>query len=69
MGHGGDGKTTVLRMVEEYLEAYPPESVAIVRFNAWFYGSEEEIIKEFFTALASGLDSCLCVMLKLTNTE
>jgi predicted KAP-like P-loop ATPase len=58
-GPWGDGKTSVLRMVEEHLSQYPQDEVAVVRFNAWFYNSEEQIIKEFFNTLAAGLDKSL----------
>lgn len=53
-GPWGDGKTSVLKMMEEELERH--DNVVVLRFNPWHFQSEEQLIRGFFATLADGLD-------------
>lgn len=50
-GAWGDGKTSVLRLMEQALQPYP--DVVVVNFNPWLFGSEERLLRGFFATLAS----------------
>lgn len=52
-GPWGDGKTSVLQMMEERLNRY--EDVIVVRFNPWHFPSEEQLLRGFFSTLADAL--------------
>lgn len=56
-GPWGDGKTSVLKMMEEELQRH--NSVVVLRFNPWHFQSEEQLIRGFFATLAEGLDQKL----------
>jgi KAP family P-loop domain len=56
-GPWGDGKTSVLKMMEEALEQY--DDVVVIRFNPWHFQSEDQLVKGFFNTLAAGLDQKL----------
>ncbi len=56
-GAWGDGKTSVLYMIEERLRVEP--NVVVVRFNPWHFTSEEQLIRGFFGTLASALGKVL----------
>lgn len=56
-GPWGDGKTSVLKMMEEQLKRHP--QVVVVHFNPWHFQSEEQLIRGFFATLAEGLDKKL----------
>lgn len=56
-GPWGDGKTSVLKMMEEELERH--DNVVVLRFNPWHFQSEEQLIRGFFATLAEGLDQKL----------
>ena len=52
-GKWGDGKTSVLFMLEERLEAY--KNIITVRFNPWHFASEEKLLTGFFATLSSAI--------------
>jgi predicted KAP-like P-loop ATPase len=52
-GAWGDGKTSVLYMIEECLKGEP--DVIAVRFNPWHFTSEDYLIRGFFDTLASAM--------------
>lgn len=56
-GAWGDGKTSVLRLMEEALRGYP--DIIIIRFNPWHFQSEAQLIRGFFETLADGLGRSL----------
>lgn len=53
-GPWGDGKTSVLKMMEEQLGRHP--HVVVLHFNPWHFQSEDQLIRGFFATLADGLD-------------
>lgn len=56
-GPWGDGKTSVLYMIQERLEA--DSGVIVVRFNPWHFTSEEQLIRGFFGTLGATLGKSL----------
>lgn len=56
-GPWGDGKTSVLEMMEEALKAYP--DVISVKFNPWHFQSEDQLLRGFFATLAGALNQSL----------
>lgn len=56
-GPWGDGKTSVLKMMEEELERHA--NVVVIRFNPWHFQNEEQLLRGFFATLADGLDQKL----------
>lgn len=52
-GPWGDGKTSVLKMMEESLIQY--EHVVTIRFNPWHFPSEDALLRGFFATLAGAL--------------
>lgn len=56
-GPWGDGKTSVLEMMEESLKGHT--HVITVRFNPWHFQSEELLLRGFFATLADGLGKSL----------
>lgn len=52
-GPWGDGKTSVLKMMEESLELH--QNAITIRFNPWHFPSEEALLRGFFATLARGL--------------
>jgi predicted KAP-like P-loop ATPase len=52
-GPWGDGKTSVLKMMEESLDQY--EQVITIRFNPWHFPSEDALLRGFFATLAEAL--------------
>jgi len=56
-GPWGDGKTSVLYMIEERLRA--EANIVVVRFNPWHFASEEQLVRGFFATLASALGKSL----------
>ena len=53
-GPWGDGKTSVLKMMEEELQHH--DHVIALHFNPWHFQSEDQLIRGFFSTLADGLD-------------
>jgi hypothetical protein len=52
-GPWGDGKTSVLRLMQHELSSH--QNVAVVWFNPWHFESQDELIRGFFTTLADTL--------------
>lgn len=52
-GAWGEGKTSVLNLIEEELKK--SDKVAVVRFNPWYFRSEAVLIKGLFETLAEGV--------------
>lgn len=52
-GPWGDGKTSVLKMMEESLDQN--EQVITIRFNPWHFPSEDALLRGFFATLAEAL--------------
>lgn len=56
-GAWGDGKTSVLKMMQEHLTTRG--DVAVVTFNPWHFETQSELIKAFFQTLADALGAKL----------
>lgn len=52
-GPWGDGKTSVLHMIEERLNTHA--NLILVRFNPWHFTSEEQLLKGFFGTLSAAM--------------
>jgi len=52
-GAWGEGKSSVLFLMERELEG--SENVICVRFNPWHFGSEDRLIRGYFSTLSSAL--------------
>jgi hypothetical protein len=52
-GPWGDGKSSVLVMMEEALAEH--QHVVRVRFNPWHFGTDEQLLRSFFATLAAAL--------------
>ncbi|MCI1011387.1 AAA family ATPase [Pseudomonas oryzihabitans] len=52
-GQWGDGKTSVLKMMEESLDQH--RQVVTIRFNPWHFPSEDALLRGFFSTLAEAL--------------
>ena len=56
-GAWGEGKTSVLRMMQEYLNN--SDNIITIDFNPWLFKSQESLLYNFFLILAKKLDSSL----------
>ncbi|MFM0086728.1 P-loop NTPase fold protein [Paraburkholderia sediminicola] len=56
-GPWGDGKTSVLEMMQEALTPYP--NAIVVRFNPWHFQSEDLLLRGFFATLADAMGQSL----------
>lgn len=56
-GPWGDGKTSVLRLMELALAEH--ENTIPVRFNPWYFGSQEQLLQGFFKTLADKMGKSL----------
>ena len=56
-GVWGDGKTSVLHLMEEAFQTYT--DVIVVKFNPWHFQSEAQLLKGFFETLADALGRSL----------
>jgi len=56
-GPWGDGKTSVLEMMQEALSEQP--NTIVVRFNPWHFQNEDLLLKAFFTTLADAMGRSL----------
>jgi len=54
-GPWGDGKTSILRLLEEELTG--EDTTAVVRFNPWLFSGAEQLVEHFFAELSGQLDS------------
>lgn len=52
-GPWGEGKTSVLRMIQKELDAWT--DILVVEFNPWYFRDEEHLLGMFFTTLAQRL--------------
>lgn len=52
-GPWGDGKTSVLGLMETALKAY--SNVVIVRFNPWYFSTQDALLRGFFGTLADAI--------------
>lgn len=63
----GEGKTSVLNMIVEYLEEHIQKKdktlldghIVIVKFNPWRFPDEEQLLRNFFYSLASALETSI----------
>lgn len=55
-GSWGSGKTSIIRMAEEYLAKHHKDDVIVVHFNPWLFTTIENLHTAFFGALAHGLN-------------
>ncbi|QLG88552.1 NTPase KAP [Chitinibacter bivalviorum] len=56
-GPWGDGKTSVLEMMQETLLSYP--NAIVVRFNPWHFQNEDLLLRGFFATLADAMGQSL----------
>lgn len=56
-GPWGDGKTSVLEMMQETFRSYP--NTIVVRFNPWHFQSEDLLLRGFFATVADSLGQSL----------
>jgi hypothetical protein len=56
-GPWGDGKTSVLEMMEEAFSDYA--QAIVVRFNPWHFQTEDQLLRGFFATLADALGRSL----------
>lgn len=50
-GKWGEGKTSVLNMLKNYLLAHEDDNIYISTFNPWFLKNQEDMLMEFFNIL------------------
>jgi predicted KAP-like P-loop ATPase len=63
----GEGKTSVLNMIEEELTKHAPkndrtlfnDNILVFKFNPWRFPDEHQLLKNYFYSLAEKLDSSL----------
>jgi hypothetical protein len=55
-GEWGDGKSSTLNLMTDALKKY---DTVLIRFNPWYFNSEEQLIQGFFTQLADELGKSL----------
>ena len=60
-GPWGSGKSTILHYVQEHIEASSAQTgqVVFVRFNPWFYNTEQQTVMDFFKLVADQLGQTL----------
>ena len=56
-GPWGDGKTSVLEMMQESLRSHP--NSIIIRFNPWHFQNEDLLLRGFFATLAEAMGKSL----------
>lgn len=56
-GPWGDGKTSVLEMMQEELKTH--EEIIVVRFNPWHFQTEDLLLRGFFATLADAMGRSL----------
>lgn len=56
-GNWGCGKTSLLSMVQELLNAAPPgEAPVIVHFNPWLIGERDALLRQFLTSISAAVE-------------
>ncbi|MBY6308309.1 KAP family P-loop NTPase fold protein [Alcaligenes faecalis] len=65
-GPWGDGKTSVLEMVQEELKTY--REIIVVRFNPWHFQTEDLLLRGFFATLADAMGKSLPNMKEKAGT-
>lgn len=58
VGRWGEGKTSVLNMIEQRL-AREHKSAVVVRFNPWYYQGQSQLLVAFFETLAGAIGTQL----------
>lgn len=58
-GRWGEGKTTVLRFIEQRLKDAHSGSVVVVRFNPWLFTSDTDLFLGFFAQIATAIEQQL----------
>lgn len=56
-GPWGDGKTSVLEMMQEELKTH--DEIIVVRFNPWHFQTEDLLLRGFFSTLADAMGRSL----------
>jgi hypothetical protein len=56
-GAWGEGKSSVLAMMEEALAGR--DNIVCVRFNPWYFKTEEQLLRSFFSVLAKAIGKSL----------
>ncbi|WP_127533318.1 KAP family P-loop NTPase fold protein [Paenibacillus kobensis] len=56
-GAWGDGKTSVVNLIHRELDDH--DHVIVIRFNPWLFGTETQLVQNFFNILAESLEQSI----------